>query len=253
LVYDAGSTDGSKEIYQRYPHLLVTTEPDKGMSEAINKGFRRARGEWVMWLNADDRLKPGALAEALAFVQRHPATDVAFGAFDFIHADGSLQRRVKLLPFVRLISVHHGCYVASTAAFYNRQRVIGEGFLLDERFKAVMDGEFYARLGRAGKKFRYFPVVLADFRVHGGNLSLPNLGERRTIAGEMLRAELAIETVAIRRTYGFTPFDRYELNHATDFALFLAAWGLKGLLKLPYWFCLREPSPASASTQSTRS
>jgi glycosyltransferase involved in cell wall biosynthesis len=61
LVMDAGSTDDTATIVQRYPHASFYQEPDAGMSDGINKGFRRARGTWVMWLNADDRLKPGAL------------------------------------------------------------------------------------------------------------------------------------------------------------------------------------------------
>ena len=76
IVYDAGSTDGTLDILREYPHLDVTVEPDRGMSDAINKGFRKAKGKWVMWLNTDDRLLPGALKSVAAFAEQHPEADV---------------------------------------------------------------------------------------------------------------------------------------------------------------------------------
>ena len=62
IIQDAGSTDGTLDILHSYPHLKLHVEKDSGMSEGINRGFRKARGKWVMWLNTDDRLLPGALA-----------------------------------------------------------------------------------------------------------------------------------------------------------------------------------------------
>ena len=60
IIQDAGSTDGTLDILHSYPHLKLHVEKDSGMSEGINRGFRKARGKWVMWLNTDDRLLPGA-------------------------------------------------------------------------------------------------------------------------------------------------------------------------------------------------
>lgn len=85
LVMDGGSTDGSAEVAAGFPDAVWVSEKDGGMSEAINKGFDRARGDWVMWLNADDRLKPGALAEALRLLRMSRA-DVVYGGYDFVDA-----------------------------------------------------------------------------------------------------------------------------------------------------------------------
>lgn len=64
VVVDGGSSDGSLEIIRRYEHRLAswTSEPDTGQPEAINKGFARATGEILTWLNSDDLLLPGALS-----------------------------------------------------------------------------------------------------------------------------------------------------------------------------------------------
>ena len=48
LIYDAGSTDGTLDILAEYDHINLVVEKDKGMSDAINKGFKKAKGEWVM-------------------------------------------------------------------------------------------------------------------------------------------------------------------------------------------------------------
>ncbi len=77
IIVDGGSTDGSREIIERYADRLAwwVSEPDQGQTDAINKGFARARGEILAWLNSDDTYQPGAIAEAVAFLQEHPRWD----------------------------------------------------------------------------------------------------------------------------------------------------------------------------------
>ena len=139
IVIDGGSQDETAQVLCEYPHLRVVCEPDEGMSDAINKGFELARGEWVMWLNADDRLLPGALAEVARCASRHPETDVIYGSFNFVDDAGRLMRRMRLLPFSLFVLVHHGIYVPSTAAFYRKTTVLDQGFRLDNRFRIGMD------------------------------------------------------------------------------------------------------------------
>lgn len=232
LVLDGGSTDDSAEVAARFPHATWISGPDEGMSDAINKGFDRAAGEWVMWLNADDRLKPGALAEVLRFVKSTGGTDVVFGSFDFVSESGDTLRRMRLCRWSRFVSVHHCCYVPSTACFLRRRTVIDEGARLDKEFRYVMDGELYARLDSMGKSFRYLPVSLADFRVHGGNASLRNLASKGGMR-EVLQAERQhVESRAIRRVYGITLFRDPYPNGLVDGILWIAARLWKGLLKL---------------------
>jgi len=240
LVMDAGSTDQTAEVVSGFAHVSFFQEPDKGMSEAINKGFLKAKGRWVMWLNADDFLLPNALRRVLESAAGNPEADVVFGTYRIVDAQGALVRTMKLLPYSRFISVHYGCYVPSTATFLNRERTIAQGFMLDERMRTVMDNEYYARLSVAGRKFVYAPQVLAAFRVHDENLSCVGGVKRGTLTDELRYANMGTETEAVRRTYGITLFGNIMLNHALDFGLYLLAWGLKGLLKLPYWFATRE-------------
>lgn len=230
LVMDAGSSDGTAEVVARHPHAAFFQEPDEGMSDGINKGFRRARGDWVMWLNADDRLKPGALAAVKEFGDRNPDADVIYGGWDFIDEAGGFEKRMSVFPFQRRMLSHLGCYIGSTACFFRRATTIGEGHLLDPAFRIVMDGEYLNRLAAAGKRFEFLPVVLADFRRHGGNLSLRNYGAKS--AGEWLKLEQQwAESRAIRRTYGWTLFRNEHLNAVVDAGLFYFFLGQKALLK----------------------
>lgn len=153
IIQDAGSTDGTLDILREYPHLKLHVEKDSGMSEGINRGFLKATGKWVMWLNTDDRLLPGALAAIKAFADSRPDANVVYGAWNFIGPDGGVQRSMKDLPYSLSMHIWYGTYLASTALFLRRSTTIDEGILLDERFHYDMDGEYYAQLGRTGKKW----------------------------------------------------------------------------------------------------
>lgn len=231
LIYDAGSTDGTIEIIKRYDHVTLVVEPDGGMSEAINKGFRNAKGEWVMWLNSDDRLKPGALAAVKEFAENKKDADVIFGAWDFIDGAGHYQRTMPVFPLNKLMLAHYGCYIGSTAAFIRRETLLQGDFYLNERFGYVMDGELYCRMANKGKKFIHYPVVLADFRMHGDNISQKHYQAQGI--DQILTHELAIaESRAIRRQYGITLFKNDHLNNVVDAVLYFGFRGYKLMLKL---------------------
>ena len=230
LVIDGGSTDESAEVAAGFPHATWIQEPDKGMSDAINKGFDRAKGEWVMWLNADDRLKPGVLAEILRHLRKTTA-DVVYGDWDFIDEAETFLRHVTAPRWSRFVHVHHHCFVGSTAAFYRKATVIDAGYRLREDFRYVMDGEFYARLDAAGKRFEHVPVTVADFRLHGGNASQRHLGKTRDMDTILAAERQHVESRAIRRVYGVTLFEDPYLNGLVDGVLWIVAKGWKMVLR----------------------
>ena len=233
LVMDAVSKDNTAEVVAHFPHAQFFQEPDKGMSDGINKGFRRAQGKWVMWLNADDRLKPGALKSLKDFAENHPKADVIYGDWDFIDREGKFLRCMSLLPFDRRILVQQGCYIGSTACFYRRETTIAEGHLLDIDFGYCMDGEYYTRLAHLGKKFEYLPRALADFRLHDESISQQSLG--KSDMKNILRMQRQnAEPRAIRRIYGINFFKDEQLNCVVDGILYHVFRIKKGILKTYY-------------------
>lgn len=230
FVIDGGSTDDSAQVASQFPHVKWIQESDDGMSDAINKGFGRAKGEWVMWLNADDRLKPGALEKMLDELERSNA-DVVYGDWDFIDEKGFFSRHVTAPRWSLFVHVHHHCFIGSTAAFYRRSTVIDAGHRLRKDFRYVMDGEFYARLHAAGKSFHHVGVTVADFRLHGSNASQRHL-EKTSDMDTILAAERQhVESRAIRRAYGLTLFNDPYLNGLIDGILWIVARGWKFVMK----------------------
>jgi glycosyltransferase involved in cell wall biosynthesis len=231
LVLDGGSTDESEKVVAGFPSVKWTQESDNGMSQAINRGFDRAKGNWVMWLNADDRLKPGVLSELLEKLKAS-TKDVVYGDFDFVDQSGEFLRHVKLPGWSPFVSVHHHCYIGSTAAFYRKETVIEKGHRLREDFHYVMDGEFYARLDAAGLSFQHVPLVVAEFRLHETNASMKYLRKTRDMETILKAERQHVESRSIRRAHGITLFDDPYLNGLVDGLLWIAARLWKGVLKL---------------------
>jgi glycosyltransferase involved in cell wall biosynthesis len=172
IVIDGGSTDGSVEIIQHYADRLAywISEPDRGQSHAINKGFKRASGELFAWLNSDDEYLPGALEVAARAARAAPGALVAAsvvtvderpgrGVPDHItrHANLSFERLVKLGRHP--LAYHQpGLFFPSDAW----RQVNG----LDERLLYAMDYDLLCRLLQTCR-VTYVRDIVARFRLHG--------------------------------------------------------------------------------------
>lgn len=97
IVVDGGSTDGSVEIVKRYADRLAwwVSEPDGGQTAALNKGFARANGDYVGWINSDDTLLPGAVSTAVAALEARPDAALAFGDAVVVDEQGGRLRLFK--------------------------------------------------------------------------------------------------------------------------------------------------------------
>jgi len=177
IVMDGASIDNTVEILKRHPHVHWTSEKDNGQSDAINKGFRRATGDLMGWLNADDYYLPGGLEAIARAAQEHPEADVIYGDCVFVDGSGKIVRSKVEHDFDPAILMYFGCYIPSTSTFF-RRRVIESGLLLDCEYRVCMDFEYFTRLAHAGCRFLYTPRFIAAFRWHGNNISLSNAARR---------------------------------------------------------------------------
>jgi glycosyltransferase involved in cell wall biosynthesis len=178
VVIDGASTDNTSAILQRYPGVQWISEPDRGQSDAINKGFLRASGDLVGWLNADDYYLPGGLAAIAHAAQEHPEADVIYGDCVFVDSAGRILRSKVEHDFDRDVLMYFGCYIPSTSTFF-RRRIIDSGLLLDCDYRVCMDFEYFARLAHEGFTFHYVPRLIAAFRWHESNVSLKQFARRR--------------------------------------------------------------------------
>jgi glycosyltransferase involved in cell wall biosynthesis len=177
IVVDGASTDGTVEILRRYAarpgweHLRWVSEPDRGQTDALNKGFRVATGSIVGWLNSDDRYRSGSFELiAQAFAKLGDA-DIIYGDYTWMDERGRvkcIRREIEFSKFV--LAYHRVLYVASVSTFF-RRRIFEEGNWLDTRFQYSMDYEFFLRLVSKGYHFHHIRSILADFRWHSQNKS----------------------------------------------------------------------------------
>jgi glycosyltransferase involved in cell wall biosynthesis len=165
LVIDAVSTDGTVEFLQERPDVTWTSEPDEGQSDALNKGFLRAQGDVIAWLNADDRYLPGAFAAVAKHFEEHPETDVLYGDINWIDEHGAVFEHRPSLPYDPFTLRYLNWLPIPSAATFFRSDIVRDGHLIDPTYEWAMDYEFFLRLSNAGYRFQHLPVTLADFRI----------------------------------------------------------------------------------------
>jgi glycosyltransferase involved in cell wall biosynthesis len=167
IVVDGASTDGSVEIIEKYADRLDwwVSEPDRGQTDAINKGFARATGDILAWLNSDDTYKPGAISEAVAFLQAHTEVGMVYGDTNFVDAEGNVIGKFNAQQTNLKRLRRGGVYIPQQSAFWRAalwQRV-GP---LDPSFYFAMDYDLWVRLAQV-TEIRYTPQLWANFRLHG--------------------------------------------------------------------------------------
>lgn len=170
LVVDGGSTDGSVDIIRRYASSLAwwTSEKDRGQSHAINKGFARATGDILCWLNSDDYLAPGALGNVAAAMVDARIPRAVAGDCVRVFEDGRPPFRHRgqpvtlgdLLEYWQPYPMHQPS-IFWTRAVYER---VGP---LREDLHLIMDFDYWLRIA-AVCPFDYVPEVLSYAHYHPG-------------------------------------------------------------------------------------
>jgi glycosyltransferase involved in cell wall biosynthesis len=150
IIVDGGSTDGSVDIIQRYAgHLAYwVSEPDRGQSDAINKGLRRATGEWVAWQNSDDIYYPGVFHDLAVAAARHPEVGLIIGDMMLIDENDRPLRDIRYVKPSYNALLAEGMLLANQASFWRRQVQEQIGFI-DEELHCSFDYEWFLRLTQA--------------------------------------------------------------------------------------------------------
>jgi glycosyltransferase involved in cell wall biosynthesis len=171
LIIDGLSTDHTIELLRSLEFsdedqkVKWMSEKDGGQSEALNKGFDRAKGEIVGWLNADDRYRPGCFERIVQAFTDYPEVDVFYGDYVLVDERGkALQIRREIEFNLFILRYHHVLYIATTSVFF-RRRIFDEGNRLDEKLQYAMDVDFLLRLAEKGYRFKHISAVLADYRL----------------------------------------------------------------------------------------
>lgn len=177
IVIDGGSTDGTIDWLRSLndPRVSWMSEPDRGQSDAINKGLIKATGDVVAWLNADDLYAPGALAAVAGAFTSHPAAQWLVGRYEVISLDGQPIRSAivyykrRLLERYSLNRLLTENIIPQPAVFWRRE--FGEKVgLLDESLYFTMDYDFWLRMAAVADPL-VIDDLLAQFRLHADSKS----------------------------------------------------------------------------------
>ena len=166
VIFDGGSKDGTLDVLRRYENRGVRwkSEPDKGQSDAINKGFRAATGDIIGWINSDDWYARGAFRVVLDYFRAHPEASFIYGNNLFTDSGGRVIRRVRTVPYKWRWLLFTGLLIPQSGIFM-RRKVLEDCGLLDVGLHSVMDYEWWMRI--AAKHTPHFiDRFLAYFRLH---------------------------------------------------------------------------------------
>jgi glycosyltransferase involved in cell wall biosynthesis len=192
LVFDGGSTDHTLAVLRRYEGRLIwASERDRGQADAINKGFRSARGEILAWLNSDDTYLPGTIRRVVEYFQAHRDVGMVYGEGYHVDAIGKIVERYYTEPFSfkRLAEI---CFICQPTVFL-RAEVIKTIGLLDIRLRYCLDYDYWMRVA---KRFRigYLGAYLANSRLH---IETKTLSQRIGFHREILQT--------VKKHYGLVP------------------------------------------------
>lgn len=180
IIADGGSTDNSVEIIKKYDKLLKNnlypikcnglefrwwSKKDKGQSDAINQGFKIAKGEILAWINSDDYYEPGAFMEVAGIFNRYPVLNLIYGDYLRLHdKSNKLSNALKPNPSETHESLLSGTGSFGQPATFFTKKITERVGYLDESLHYCMDYDFWIKIFKIGNT-KYLPSVLAVFRI----------------------------------------------------------------------------------------
>ncbi|MDZ4255623.1 MAG: glycosyltransferase family 2 protein [Sulfuritalea sp.] len=167
IVVDPGSTDGSRDIIERYQDRIarVIYEPDNGPADGLNKGFAAAHGDIFGFLNSDDVLESGAIERVARYFETTPKADVVSGHSWIIDAKSKRIRRFYSDRY-SLWMAAHGASILSQASTFFRAGIYRRAGGFNSENRVAWDGELFADMALAGANFARVNEVWSRFRVH---------------------------------------------------------------------------------------
>jgi glycosyltransferase involved in cell wall biosynthesis len=193
IVVDDGSTDDTAAVAARHQGVRCLRQPNRGLAEARNAGLAASRGDFVVFLDADDRLLPDAIAWGVRALEDRPAAALAFGRARVVAADGSpmFTAPAEPVPPDAYASLLRSNPIWTPALALFRRDALDRAGGFDPRLNAAADYDLYLRIAR------HFPLaahtgLVAEYRHHGAAMSRN--------AGLMLQTTLAVHRRQRRHT-----------------------------------------------------
>ncbi|HID96685.1 MAG TPA: glycosyltransferase [Thermodesulfobacteriaceae bacterium] len=198
IVIDGGSSDETCGILRKYDTRLAyrTSEPDRGQSHALNRGFQRATGDYYCWLNADDVFLPGAFQKIFQAFENHPRITVCYGNWYSIDEKHMIVDKTYALRARTPHFVYENMNSYNQAMFWRKEvhRRFGK---FDESLHRIMDNDMIIRflLNEGPEKFYRLDSFLGAFRLHQKQKT--NLAE--------IDSSQEVEEIYLEKKFNFPP------------------------------------------------
>lgn len=171
IIQDACSNDGTPQWLALQDDLLSVSERDRGMYDAINRGWCRAQGQILSWLNSDEQYLPGTLKEVSDTFSMDPSLDFVYGHCIVVRPDGHPLAARREIGLSSSLITSGFLYAASCTMFFHR-RLLDDGRLrLDESFRYAADMDLILRLLESRARWFQIDKYLSLFGYDGNNLS----------------------------------------------------------------------------------
>jgi glycosyltransferase involved in cell wall biosynthesis len=193
IIIDGGSNDGSLDLIRKYePQLhFWTSEADRGMYDAINKGFAQSSGEVMGWISATDLLHAGSLFVVGSVFQTFSPVEWITGRPTGFSEDGMAVEILKLRQWSRMpFLAGANRYIQQESTFWRRSLWERAGSRVDDSRRSASDFELWVRFFRYAKLFAV-DALIGGFRSHPDSLGLQNLEECHRIQDDIIEKELA--------------------------------------------------------------
>jgi len=227
IFVDGGSTDGTLGMLSNYKtkypdRIRFISESDRGVGEAVNKGFRMAKGQIFGWIDGDDIYEPDAIMAVVDFFRSNPDAYFVFGESTVINEAGEVIGKHPIKDFNLKEAIDHRHYIVFCAAFYKREVIEKVGLLNT----LGNDLDFWIRVGKVFQMHR-IKKTLSNWRLHKDSISVSKgADERRIVRRRFLEDYLlcrqhggSIFAPRCRRYFIFIILDSLELYYFVNFAI----------------------------------
>jgi len=178
ILVDGGSTDATMDIVNKYSEFfeIIISEKDKGMYDAINKGFSRSDGELMLWLNSDDYLFENAIETAVMIMKEHPEIKWMKGRNAYLDQNNTIRKIACFKSYYKLL-LKLGLYrtnglgsIMQETTFWHRDLYVKAGNKIDTNYRVASDYELWVRFSKSEILYS-INTLFGAFRQHESQLS----------------------------------------------------------------------------------
>jgi glycosyltransferase involved in cell wall biosynthesis len=175
IIVDGGSKDHSVDIIRSYANHLAwwVSEKDKGHADALNKGFARANGEIIAWLNSDDTyITPQVVSEAAAYLQANPQVGMVYADANLTDESGAIIGTFPARQTSYSAMLRGSVHIPQATTFFRKSLFEQVGPLSQALFFSF-DYDLWVKLAKVSE-VKYLPRLWANFRLHEAGKSVVN-------------------------------------------------------------------------------